>query len=177
MKMYFKIHRYSVTISVILILCVFNLCQAKNSLKFSPYKVVTGIPVGNRTGDSTGTITISNLGIQQSIVSTIPMFNGWIMPSQSVALSVNPLHSYLIFDMIKPSGDTAKIAVELAQDNNVFIFQPHAGSKILFYTRSGNATNCKFLRDWEKSITGCRCDEVQGNNLSSSSKYSMIITQ
>jgi hypothetical protein len=160
-------------------LCLVNLCQAKiTNIRLHNYEGTSGVPVGNRTGDSTGNLTISNSGIQQSILSSVPMFTGWAMTNENTMLSVSSNHSYLIFKLVKPSGDTAKVAVELALENNLFVFNPHAGSKILFYTTYGNPTNCQFLKDRTKSIVGCRCDENSANiNASSGSNYAMIITQ
>jgi hypothetical protein len=106
------------------------------------------------------------------------MFTNWILTSEEAKLSVNVNKSYLTFKLKKPAGDTATVAVELAQEeNNSLVFRPHSNSDIIFFTSYGNCIGCNFLRDWDKVITGCVCARASGQTQGPSGcKYSVIKT-
>ncbi|HMJ48094.1 MAG TPA: hypothetical protein VK498_12245 [Ferruginibacter sp.] len=137
------------------------------------------VTVGQRTSDSTGTLSISATSIQQSLLSTIPYFSGYTIYTSQVSLSMSQKNAYLVFKVVKPANDTLQVAVELTQgDNNSLIFQPHSYSLVLFYTVSGNCIDDRFLRDRDKFITGCTCNPVDRLNADlEGCKYSMIKCQ
>ena len=139
----------------------------------------TSIAIGNRTGDTTGVITISNSGIQQSIISDIPSFTNWTVTSEQARLSVNPNKCYLTFKIRKPTGDTAAVAIEVRQiTSNLLMFVPYHDTEVFYYTSYGSCNDCKFQKDWDKNITGCTCKALSTTiPAPSGCKYSVIRLQ
>lgn len=143
--------------------------------KKSPLSTIT---VGQRTSDSTGTVSISSTQIEQAILQTIPFFTGYTV-SGNATLKVSPDHSYLMFQVSKPNSSLLYIAVELktAGTNNL-TFTPHSYSNVFFYKVSGDCVENRFLTDTDKGISGCLCvKQLEVASTDANCKFSIIKCQ
>lgn len=118
-----------------------------------------GVVVGSKTSDSTATATIADTEIQQSIVSTISFLNNTTISNDAPFILVGKEYSYLIFKTASATSASIRVAVELTLVGEVYKFQNSTpGKQIHICEVKGECPTCDFLKDTDKTITGCGCN-------------------
>jgi hypothetical protein len=117
---------------------------------------IEDILVGNRTSDSTGTMTISTSDIQQLILPAISYLDGMSLNSASSSLMVTPVAAYIILNGADGSGSTVTVAIQLLCNDSTFIYRPHSKTMVHVCKRTSDCGSCQFVM-LGNIIYNCRC--------------------
>ena len=115
------------------------------------------VTIGQRSSDSTGTINISNSGIQQSIIAGDSLLLGNTISSEAASLLVGKRAAYLLFSVTDTAGNKSAIAVELYESSSGSFTFKHGIGKTLHIAKGANGClNCLYKLEFGMIMSsGC----------------------
>ncbi len=172
--------KISSQIPVFLILCgliatfsAFRVEPKKYRIHTTPVNKYFDVSVGNRTSDSTGSLSINNSGVQQSVISAIGLLSNRTITSENCSLLVGKRSAYLLFNVSDTLGIKSSIAVQLYENGSgAFSFRPGAGKSLHISTGIGGCTNCTYRLEFGV-ITSSTCNGNAGQLCKYSVHYIM----
>ena len=136
---------YLILCSVIAAFSAFRVEPKKYKIRSTPVNKYFDVSVGNRTSDSTGSLSINNSGVQQSIIPAIAVLSTTTVTSENCSLMVGRKSAYLIFSVIDTAGVKSSIALQLNENSSgVFSFQQGAGKALHMAKVTGGCNACIF---------------------------------
>lgn len=144
-----------VLVMVIISQTISNNCIADGKMLNTIYEKYPDVIIGYMANDSTGIVTITNLQIQQSMISIIPLISQSIIVNKQPFISVGETSTYLIFQVTSSSRDTINVAVGLTTLANNLSFASNGKREIHFCKNNKSCGKCGFAMDTRKKIIGC----------------------
>lgn len=143
--------------SIIVAFSAFKVELKKYCIHTESVKKYFDVSIGNRTSDSTGSLSINNSGIQQSVISVIGLLSNRTITSENCSLLVGKRSAYLLFNVNDSANVKSSVAIELYESSSgSFTFNQGTGKALYLSTGGGACTSCIYKFEFG-SITSSFC--------------------
>ncbi|MEP6673665.1 MAG: hypothetical protein ABJA78_00860 [Ferruginibacter sp.] len=136
------------SISKLICACIVLLLVLQPDNLLAHTRALTDITVGHRSNDSTGTVSISNASIQQSIIPLIKWIKNTTITSENPSVIVCTNNAYLLFNVTDSLGKKSAIAVQLSETSSGnFTFTDGGGKELHIASGTGGCTSCIYNKE------------------------------
>lgn len=120
------------------------------------------VPVGTKTTDTSSTVSITSVQIQQLIIPFISSIKTSTVVSGSISILTGQ-SNYLMFEVLN-NNDTLTVAVELILTSASLSFNETENLVAHTCKKRGPCNSCNYTRNMYDKIISCSCSEI--NNFS-----------